>query len=63
MIYYLKIHLIVYLSRGVILVLFAYKNLRIRILDENGRQININNSDFTVNIEVETLNAPYKSII
>ena len=39
------------------------QKLRIRILDENGRQINLNNSDFTVNIEVETLNAPYKSII
>ena len=39
------------------------QKLRIRILDENGRQININNSDFTVNIEVETLNAPYKHVI
>ena len=39
------------------------QKLRIRILDENGRQINLNNSDFTVNIEVETLNAPYKSVI
>ena len=39
------------------------QKLRIRILDENGRQINLNNSDFTVNIEVETLNAPYKNVL
>uniref|UniRef100_A0A6C0LH81 Uncharacterized protein n=1 Tax=viral metagenome TaxID=1070528 RepID=A0A6C0LH81_9ZZZZ len=37
--------------------------LKIRILDENGRQINLNNSDFTINIEVETLNTPYKNMI
>ena len=39
------------------------KKLKIRILDENGRQINLNNSDFTVNIEVETLNTPYKNMV
>lgn len=39
------------------------KKLKIRILDENGRQINLNNSDFTINIEVETLNTPYKNMV
>ena len=39
------------------------KKLKIRILDENGRQINLNNTNFTINIEVETINTPYKNMI
>ena len=39
------------------------KKLKIRILDENGRQINLNNTNFTVNIEVETVNTPYKNMV
>lgn len=39
------------------------KKLKIRILDENGRQIDLNNCNFTVNIEVETVNTPYKNMV
>lgn len=38
------------------------KKLKIRILDENGRQIDLNNCNFTVNIEVETVNTPYNMV-
>ena len=38
------------------------QKLRIRLLDENGRQLNLGESDFTVNLEIECLNAPYKSL-
>ena len=39
------------------------KKLKIRILDENGRQIDLNNANFTVNIEVETVNTPYNNMV
>lgn len=39
------------------------KKLKIRILDENGREINFNNTNFTVSIEVETVNTPYKNMV
>lgn len=32
------------------------QKLKFRLLDDNGRQINLNHTDYTLNIEVETLN-------
>jgi len=32
------------------------QKLKFRILDDNGRQVDLNHSDYTLNIEVETLN-------
>ncbi|MHA2082398.1 MAG: hypothetical protein ACXABD_01455 [Candidatus Thorarchaeota archaeon] len=39
------------------------KKLRIRLLDENGKVVNLNNSDITVSFEVETLDVPYKNMV
>lgn len=39
------------------------QKLRIRILDENGRQVDFGENDFTINLEVETLNSPYKKMV
>ena len=38
------------------------KKLRIRLLDEFGRAIDLTNGDITVNLEITTLNSPYKNI-
>jgi hypothetical protein len=38
------------------------QKLRIRLLDENGRQLNLGENDFTINLEIESLNTPYKSL-
>ena len=38
------------------------KKLRIRLLDEYGRPINLFKGDWTVNLEITTLNSPYKNI-
>ena len=38
------------------------QKLRIRLLDENGRQLNLGENNFTINLEIERLNAPYKSL-
>ena len=37
--------------------------LRIRLLDDNGRVINLNNSDMVVSLEIESLDVPYKNMI
>ena len=34
---------------------------KIRLLDENGVVVNLNNNDIIINLEIETLNAPYKN--
>ena len=39
------------------------KKLRIRLLDENGRVVDLNNGDLTVSLEVECLDAPYKNMV
>ena len=38
------------------------KKLRIRLLDEFGRPLDLTNGDWSVNLEIKTLNAPYKNI-
>ena len=35
--------------------------LKIRLLDENGVVINLNNTDIVINLEIESLNSPYKN--
>lgn len=37
--------------------------LHIRLLDENGRVINLNNSEIIISLEIETLEVPYKNMI
>jgi hypothetical protein len=37
--------------------------LKIRLLDENGVVVNLNNNDIIINLEIETLNSPYKNPI
>ena len=39
------------------------QKLRIRLLDENGRVINLNNSDLTISFEVESIEIPYKNML
>ena len=36
---------------------------KIRILDENGVVVNLNNNDIVINLEIETLNTPYKNLV
>jgi hypothetical protein len=36
--------------------------LKIRLLDENGVVVNLNNNDIIINLEIETLNTPYKNL-
>lgn len=38
------------------------KKLRLRLLDEYGRPIDLTNGDLTINLEITTLNSPYKNI-
>lgn len=38
------------------------KKLRIRLLDEYGRPLDLTNGDWSVNLEIKTLNSPYKNI-
>jgi len=35
--------------------------LKIRLLDENGKVINLNNNDIIINLEIETINSSYKN--
>ena len=37
--------------------------LRIRLLDDNGRIVNLNNSDVVISLEIESLDVPYKNMI
>tara|TARA_B100001093_G_C26835311_1_gene1018048 strand:+ start:514 stop:2049 length:1536 start_codon:yes stop_codon:yes gene_type:complete len=37
--------------------------LKIRLLDENGTVINLNNNDIVINLEIESNNMPYKKIL
>jgi len=37
--------------------------LRIRLLDDNGRVVNLNNSDVVLSLEIESLDVPYKNMI
>ena len=37
--------------------------LHFRLLDENGRTVNLNDSDLTISLEVEQLDSPYKNMI
>lgn len=37
--------------------------LRIRLLDDNGRVVNLNNSDVVISLEIESLDVPYKNMI
>lgn len=39
------------------------QKLRIRLLDENGKVVNLNNSDMAISFEVESLDLPYKNMI
>lgn len=36
---------------------------KIRLLDENGVVVNLNNNDMVINLEIETLNTPYKNLV
>jgi hypothetical protein len=36
---------------------------KIRLLDENGVVVNLNNNDIVINLEIETLNTPYKNLV
>ena len=38
------------------------KKLRLRLLDEYGRPLDLTNGDLTINLEITTLNSPYKNI-
>jgi hypothetical protein len=35
--------------------------LKFRLLDENGVVVNLNNNDIIINLEIESLNSPYKN--
>ena len=35
---------------------------KIRLLDENGVVVNLNDNDIVINLEIETLNSPYKNL-
>ena len=37
--------------------------LRIRLLDDNGRLVHLNNSDVVLSLEIESLDVPYKNMI
>ena len=37
--------------------------LHIRLLDDNGRVVNLNNSDIIISLEIETLEVPYKNMV
>jgi hypothetical protein len=37
--------------------------LKIRLLDENGVVVNLNNNDIVINLQIEMLNAPYKNLV
>ena len=37
--------------------------LKIRLLDENGIVINLNNNDIIINLEIETINSSYKNLV
>jgi hypothetical protein len=37
--------------------------LRFRLLDENGKTVNLNNGDITISLEIESLDSPYKNMI
>lgn len=39
------------------------KKLRIRLLDEYGRPVDLVNGEFAIKLEIETLNSPYKNIV
>ena len=39
------------------------QKLKIRLLDENGRLVNLNNSDMVISFEVESLEIPYKNMV
>lgn len=39
------------------------KKLRIRLLDENGRTVNLNHGDITVTFEITSLDSPYKNVV
>lgn len=36
---------------------------KIRLLDENGIVVNLNNNDIVINLQIEILNAPYKNLV
>lgn len=38
------------------------QKLRLRLLDENGKVVSLNNGDITVSLEIETLDVPYKNM-
>jgi hypothetical protein len=38
------------------------KKLHMRLLDEYGRPVDLNNGDFSINLEIETINAPHKNM-
>jgi hypothetical protein len=37
--------------------------LQFRLLDENGKTVNLNNADLTISLEIESLDSPYKNMI
>ena len=37
--------------------------LHFRLLDENGKTVNLNNGDITISLEIESLDSPYKNMI
>jgi len=37
--------------------------LKIRLLDENGIVLNLNNNDIIINLEIETINSSYKNLV
>ena len=39
------------------------KKLAIRLLDDNGRPVDLNDGEFVVTLEIETLNMPYKNMV
>lgn len=39
------------------------KKLRLRLLDDNGKVVDLNNGDITISLEIETLDVPYKNMV
>jgi len=39
------------------------QKLKIRLLDENGVVVDLNNGDMTISLEIETLDVPYKNMV
>ena len=61
--FYLRILQIESSKRDNILVQLRLINFYIRLLDEDGRTLNLNDGDITLSLEIEQLDAPYKNMV